>query len=298
MDQARSGQTARQKARPGRRPACTRSFCAPMLRDLASGTLPTTFRKIASPVLGRRVRPHPRCFDSRLRQLAADDKLATPVVGTRGEAFLLRSPTSTRSARTSTRSTGPDAVIYRVARKGSISRSVACVNFKGGSGKTTTAAHLAQSLVLRGYRVLALDLEPQASHSALFGVQPRARTCRYRTIYDAIRYGDEKLGDAGRHPAGRTSPASISCRRFSRLDVFEFEAPLAAVRRRTDDPEPPFFARMSLALEEVEEPLRRRRDRLPSPPRLPHHRGPLHGDGGAGHHPIRRCSTSRRCSSS
>src|SRR3954470_17785110 len=40
---------------------------------------------------------------------------------------------------------------------------VACVNFKGGSGKTTTAAHLAQSLVLRGYRVLAIDLDPQAS---------------------------------------------------------------------------------------------------------------------------------------
>ena len=49
---------------------------------------------------------------------------------------------------------------------------MAVVNFKGGSGKTTTAAHLAQHLALRGYRVLALDLDPQASLSALCGYQP------------------------------------------------------------------------------------------------------------------------------
>ena len=40
---------------------------------------------------------------------------------------------------------------------------ITVVNFKGGSGKTTTAAHLAQYLALRGYRVLAIDLDPQAS---------------------------------------------------------------------------------------------------------------------------------------
>ncbi|MDF2388959.1 AAA family ATPase, partial [Nostoc ellipsosporum NOK] len=43
---------------------------------------------------------------------------------------------------------------------------VAVVNFKGGSGKTTTAAHLAQHLALTGHRVLAIDLDPQASLSA------------------------------------------------------------------------------------------------------------------------------------
>jgi chromosome partitioning protein len=49
---------------------------------------------------------------------------------------------------------------------------VAVVNFKGGSGKTTTAAHLAQHLALTGHRVLAIDLDPQASLSALHGIQP------------------------------------------------------------------------------------------------------------------------------
>ncbi len=49
---------------------------------------------------------------------------------------------------------------------------IAAVNFQGRSGKTTTAAHLAQYLALNGYRVLAIDLDPQASMSALHGYQP------------------------------------------------------------------------------------------------------------------------------
>jgi chromosome partitioning protein len=36
-------------------------------------------------------------------------------------------------------------------------------NFKGGVAKTTTTAHLAQYLCLQGYRVLAVDLDAQAS---------------------------------------------------------------------------------------------------------------------------------------
>ena len=49
---------------------------------------------------------------------------------------------------------------------------ITVMNFKGGSGKTTTSAHLAQYLALHGYRTLAIDLDPQASLSALFGTQP------------------------------------------------------------------------------------------------------------------------------
>lgn len=67
---------------------------------------------------------------------------------------------------------------------------IAVINFKGGSGKTTTAAHLAQKLALDGYRVLGIDLDPQASLSALHGFQPEFDLLDGGTLYDSIRYDD------------------------------------------------------------------------------------------------------------
>jgi len=69
---------------------------------------------------------------------------------------------------------------------------IAVTNFKGGSGKTTTSAHLAQYLALHGYRVLAIDLDPQASLSALFGYQPEFDVKPNETLYGAIRYDHER----------------------------------------------------------------------------------------------------------
>ncbi len=69
---------------------------------------------------------------------------------------------------------------------------IAVTNFKGGSGKTTTSVHLAQHLALEGYRVLAVDLDPQASLSALFGYQPELDLTGNDTIYGAIRYDGER----------------------------------------------------------------------------------------------------------
>ncbi|MEL7182036.1 MAG: AAA family ATPase [Pseudomonadota bacterium] len=46
---------------------------------------------------------------------------------------------------------------------------VAVANFKGGVGKTSTAAHLAMSAALDGYRVLVIDLDSQGSMTSIFG---------------------------------------------------------------------------------------------------------------------------------
>jgi chromosome partitioning protein len=46
---------------------------------------------------------------------------------------------------------------------------VAVANFKGGVGKTSTAAHLAMSAALDGYKVLVVDLDSQGSMTSLFG---------------------------------------------------------------------------------------------------------------------------------
>jgi len=49
---------------------------------------------------------------------------------------------------------------------------IAVANFKGGVSKTTTAAHLAQGLSLKGYRVLLIDLDAQGSLTNLMGINP------------------------------------------------------------------------------------------------------------------------------
>ncbi|MEJ6396200.1 AAA family ATPase [Gymnodinialimonas sp. 2305UL16-5] len=53
--------------------------------------------------------------------------------------------------------------------KGLPAKIVAVANFKGGVGKTSTAAHLAMSAALDGYRVLVVDLDSQGSMTSIFG---------------------------------------------------------------------------------------------------------------------------------
>src|SRR6056297_2083865 len=53
--------------------------------------------------------------------------------------------------------------------KGQPAKLVAVANFKGGVGKTSTAAHLAMSAALDGYKVLVIDLDSQGSMTSIFG---------------------------------------------------------------------------------------------------------------------------------
>jgi chromosome partitioning protein len=126
---------------------------------------------------------------------------------------------------------------------------IAVTNFKGGSGKTTTAAHVGQFLALRGYRVLAIDLDPQASLSALFGYQPETDIGENETLYGALRYDD----------AVRPLAAVAKPTYFAGLDLvpgnlelqeFEHETPrvLASQRRAAEEP---FFARIASAIGSV-----------------------------------------------
>lgn len=125
---------------------------------------------------------------------------------------------------------------------------ITVVNFKGGSGKTTTAAHLAQYLALRGYRVLAIDLDPQASLSALHGIQPEFDVDDNQTLYGAIRYDGER----------RDLREIIRKTYFTNLDLvpgnlelmeFEHETPKALAG--SNPTERMFFTRMDEALASV-----------------------------------------------
>lgn len=126
---------------------------------------------------------------------------------------------------------------------------ISVVNFKGGSGKTTTAAHLAQYLALKGYRVLAVDLDPQASLTALYGIQPELDA--KASFYEALRYDD-----------GRKSIVEvIQPTNFPNLDVvpanlelqeYEYETPIA-MQRKDSTAGKLFYTRIGDALNEVDE---------------------------------------------
>jgi len=121
------------------------------------------------------------------------------------------------------------------------------VNFKGGSGKTTSAAHLAQFLALKGFRVLAVDLDPQASLTALFGIQPEIDG--KRSIFEAIRYDDERISireiiQNTNFPSLDIVPATLD------LQEFEYETPLAMLSDGQKGKT--FYTRVGDALAEVE----------------------------------------------
>ena len=127
--------------------------------------------------------------DAYLRKLHLDGRGPSPEVRAAGRRYY--SPEDIQHLReTLEKGTKSPGTYLPGRRDGDKLQVITVINFKGGSGKTTTAAHLAQKMALDGYRVLAIDLDPQASLSALHGFQPEFDLLDGGTLYDAIRYDD------------------------------------------------------------------------------------------------------------
>lgn len=143
--------------------------------------------------------------------------------------------------------TGKGAGSYLPGRRdGEKLQALSFLNFKGGSGKTTSTVHTAQRLALKGYRVLCVDVDPQASLTVLFGYRPEYDFIEQGTLYDAIRYDDplplSAVIQRTFFPGIDLAPAGLM------LQEFEHETPRALL----DNIQPPFYTRMAAALSEVE----------------------------------------------
>ena len=189
--------------------------------------------------------------DSRIRQLSLAGEGPQPEITAGGRRqYTLAQINAVRAHLSANAKTKREAREYLPHRQGDEHLQVlAITNFKGGSGKTTTAAHLAQYLALRGFRVLAIDLDPQASLSALAGLMPELQVGPNQTLYGAIRYDDARV------------PLRSIIRKtyFDGLDLvpgnlelmeFEHETPraLMAGQKSADQV---FFARVARALDSV-----------------------------------------------
>jgi chromosome partitioning protein len=121
---------------------------------------------------------------------------------------------------------------------------ISAVNLKGGVGKSTVASLLSVCLAARGYRVLSVDLDGQATLTAMMGITPELEP-DMRSLYDVIRYDDPvPIRDVIRKTY------------FPRLDlipcdmrIMEFEHETANhVRDPSTDP---FFLRIDKALDAI-----------------------------------------------
>lgn len=189
--------------------------------------------------------------DGYLRQLSIDGIGPTPEVSATGRrSYSLTQINELRQHIANAKPRDADVILPR-RRNGEKLQTIACVNFKGGSAKTTTALYLAQYLALAGYRVLAVDLDPQASMTAMLGLQPEFDVRDGDTLYGAIRYDD----------ARRSTRDCIRKTYFDGLDLipgnlelmeFEHETPRALVLGARPAGGL-FFQRVGRALSEVED---------------------------------------------
>jgi chromosome partitioning protein len=177
-----------------------------------------------------------------LRQLAVDGKAPLPEVQPNGKrTFSVEEINAVREFLDSNQS-NRSYIPHRT--DGEKLQVISVINFKGGSAKTTTAAHLSQYLALRGYRVLAIDLDPQASLSTLFGQQPELDVLPNETLYGALRYDSqrtsiEEIIRATYLPGLHFIPGNLE------LMEFETTTPVAKEVRT-------FFLRITEALQPVE----------------------------------------------
>lgn len=153
----------------------------------------------------------------------------------------------------------------------------AIANFKGGAGKSTVALHFAHAAALDGYRVLAVDFDPQATLSHSMGLSDISEEFTVWGIMarDLIRETERMNAAAGGAETGtslpqRKLPASVTGMGLDDLRTTDFIKPtswptidlipscanaafveFASAQYRHLNPEWSFFAAVSRYLDQI-----------------------------------------------
>ena len=125
---------------------------------------------------------------------------------------------------------------------------IACQNFKGGVGKSTTCVNFAHYLALKGYRVLVIDTDSQATTTSMFGYVPDADITQDDTVLPYLASDQASLAYGIRptyFPGIDLVPACLAL----------YEAEIAIVMRVAAQPTPAqriaFFSELRFGIQTV-----------------------------------------------
>lgn len=108
--------------------------------------------------------------------------------------------------------------------------TIACQNFKGGVGKSTTCVNFAHYLALKGYRILVIDTDSQATTTSMFGYMPDAQVTQEQTLLPYLDSSESSLVYAVRKTYWPNVDLIPSC-----LALYEAEMAIAAHLAAQDD---------------------------------------------------------------
>jgi len=127
---------------------------------------------------------------------------------------------------------------------------IACQNFKGGVGKSTTCVNFAHYLALKGYRVLVIDTDSQATSTSMFGYLPDAEITQEHTLLPYLDSSESSLVYAVRKTYWPNIDLIPAC-----LALYEAEMAIAAhlasqtdLARRVE-----FFSELKFGIQTVSE---------------------------------------------
>jgi chromosome partitioning protein len=128
--------------------------------------------------------------------------------------------------------------------------TIACQNFKGGVGKSTTCVNFAHYLALKGYRVLVVDTDSQATTTSMFGYMPDAQVTQEQTLLPYLDSSESSLVYAVRKTYWPNIDLIPSC-----LALYEAEMAIAAHLAAEGDRAKrlEFFSELKFGIETVSE---------------------------------------------